>query len=147
MEYEKIKERIQGAVENNPENFAPYQDLFDLIRLEGKDDRRPTFNDMLWLRKQTATQCRNSKLDSAIIDFAELNKKTYLWMARDDFDSYCIYLEWNRKPDKRFYLPRRKILKRAVNAMQKLADDELDELFLSQPPRTGKSTSKQPRKS
>lgn len=70
----------------------------------------------------------------------ELVKDTYLWAAPKDFDSYLIYLEWNRKPEEKFYLPRRHVLKAEVDALQALADDELDELFLSQPARTGKTS-------
>ena len=70
----------------------------------------------------------------------ELVRETYLWAAPKDFDSYMIYLEWKRKPQERFYLPRRKQLLRAVHAIQDLIDGKLDELFLSQPPRTGKTT-------
>ena len=70
----------------------------------------------------------------------ELRKDIFTALALYDFDSYMIALEWNRKPDERFYLPRRKVLKVAVDAIQELEEDKLDELFLSQPPRTGKST-------
>lgn len=73
-----------------------------------------------------------------VSEFFELNKKTYLLLAPDDFDSYLIYLEWNRKPEERFYLPRRRIMRRVANALQQLVDDKLDELFLSMPPRVGK---------
>lgn len=65
---------------------------------------------------------------------------TFLIMAKDDFESYMIYLESNRPEEKRFYEPRMKVLRKAVNAMQRLADHEIDELFLSMPPRVGKST-------
>ena len=57
-----------------------------------------------------------------------------------DFDSYLLYVELNRPPHKRFYLPRRKVMLPVVIAMQELADDKLDELFLSMPPRVGKTT-------
>lgn len=70
----------------------------------------------------------------------ELAKEIYRWLAPRDFDSYLIYLEWNRKPAERFYMPRRKQLWQAVTALQALADDELDELFLSMPPRVGKTS-------
>ena len=61
-------------------------------------------------------------------------------MAQDDFDSYCVYLEWNREPQKKFYLPRRKVLYPLVQDLQDLADGKLDFLGVSMPPRTGKST-------
>ena len=67
-------------------------------------------------------------------------KKTYQLMAKDDFDSYIIFMEWNREPLKRFYLPRRKQLLVLVEALQALADDELDLLAISLPPGVGKTT-------
>lgn len=70
----------------------------------------------------------------------DLVRETYLWAAPNDFDSYLIYLEWNRKPEEKFYLPRRFRLLEAVKSLQMLADDELDELCLSMPPRVGKSS-------
>lgn len=61
-------------------------------------------------------------------------------MAPWDFDAYLQALEWKRPPESRFYLPRRKQLTPIVEGIQQLSDDQLDELFISQPPRTGKST-------
>lgn len=59
-----------------------------------------------------------------------------------DFRAYCIALEWNRPIDKQFFLPRRRILEKhgLIQAMQDMADDKLDFLFVSMPPRTAKST-------
>ncbi|MEG0898492.1 MAG: phage terminase large subunit [Oscillospiraceae bacterium] len=74
------------------------------------------------------------------VDFREIYKKTLLYMAKDDFDSYLQYLEWNRPAHEKFYMPRRKVMKQLVEALQDLTDDKLDELFLSCPPRTGKTS-------
>ena len=59
-----------------------------------------------------------------------------------DIRAYCIALEWNRPIDKQFFLPRKRILEKhgLVQAMQDMADDKLDFLFISMPPRTAKST-------
>ena len=54
-------------------------------------------------------------------------------------DSYKLYIERDRLRKDRFYEPRRNTLIRITNAVQRLEDDELDMLFLHQPPRTGKS--------
>ena len=56
------------------------------------------------------------------------------------FDSFMLYIENERPATSRFYQPRRKQLKPIVDSIQELLDDKLDELFISQPPRTGKST-------
>ena len=59
-----------------------------------------------------------------------------------DFRAYCIALEWNRPVEKQFFIPRKRILEKhgLIQAMQDMADDKLDFLFVSLPPRIGKST-------
>lgn len=59
-----------------------------------------------------------------------------------DFRAYCIALEWNRPVDKKYYIPRMRVLEKhgILQAFQDLQDDKLDLLVLNMPPRTGKST-------
>ena len=64
---------------------------------------------------------------------------TLLFEAPWNLDSYALFIERDRKPQERFYEPRRKTLKKVVDKLQMLEDDELDELFCHQPGRTGKS--------
>lgn len=57
-------------------------------------------------------------------------------------DSFFRYLESGEKdPYKRFYFPRRERLKQIINAYQDVYDGKLDFLSVSQPKRTGKTTS------
>ena len=70
----------------------------------------------------------------------EILKKTYLLTAQDFFDDFMIYIEWNRPLKEKYWLPRRAKLLPICKALQELEDGFLDELFLSQPPRTGKTT-------
>lgn len=88
----------------------------------------------------TARQFAQRLASGGDIEAYEVVKETYLWAAPKDFDSYLIYLEWNRKPEERFYLPRRKCILPFVRDLQDLVDDRLDELFLSCPPRIGKTS-------
>ena len=69
-----------------------------------------------------------------------LHKKVLLLAAPYHFESYLLYIEWNREPEKKFYPPRRKVLKQVVDALQDLADDRLDLLAISLPPGSGKTT-------
>ena len=64
----------------------------------------------------------------------------YILTAREKFDDFMIAIEWNREPQERFWLPRRKQLMKICQYLQALEDNKLDELFISQPPRTGKTT-------
>lgn len=80
------------------------------------------------------------KSNYEISDLVNLNNQILLVESKYLFDSYMLCLESNRPIHERFYLPRRKQLLPIVNDIQALVDDELDELFISMPPRTGKTT-------
>lgn len=81
--------------------------------------------------------CQNEKTLRTL--FA-LHKRVLLAAAPHDFDSYLLYVEWNRDPDKKFYPPRRKVLKQVVDALQELAEKKIELLTISLPPGTGKTT-------
>lgn len=66
--------------------------------------------------------------------------RSYVMSARDYFDDFMVAAEYYRPIRNQFWLPRRDKLLRIAEAMQDLEDGKLDELFVSQPPRTGKST-------
>nr|DAL86383.1 MAG TPA: Terminase [Caudoviricetes sp.] len=78
--------------------------------------------------------------ESEIRRLFTLHKKVLLAAAPHDFDSYLLYVEWNRDPDKKFYPPRRKVLKQVAEAMQDLAERKIRLLTISLPPGTGKTT-------
>lgn len=75
-----------------------------------------------------------------VLRLFKLHKRILRVLAPFDFESYLLYVEWEREPEKKFYIPRRKQLKPVVEAMQGLIDDKLDLLCISMPPGTGKST-------
>lgn len=135
MGYVSLGELILTEISQNPSNINAYEDLFCHIRnlYEEGNDEGYRLNKMLMREVQ-----RNLHRD--VIRLTEVYKHTLLIDSHLSFDSYLQYLEWNRKPSERFYLPRRKALREHIEALQMLEDGELDELFLSQPARTGKTT-------
>ena len=113
-------------------------DLTNLRNVKALFDMARNMDDLsLCLKARQYAQKLASKGDLEAYDVV---KETYLWAAPKDFDSYLVYLEWNRKPEERFYLPRRKCILPFVRDLQDLVDDKLDELFLSCPPRVGKTS-------
>lgn len=70
----------------------------------------------------------------------QLHKTVCLLGAPYSFHLYLLYVEWGREPDKKFYPPRKRVLRQIVDALQSLANDELDLLAISLPPGTGKTT-------
>lgn len=73
-------------------------------------------------------------------EFNELYWQAMLFEAPYRFESFLLYMEKNRRPDKRFYQPRAKTLKIVVDDLQDLEEGLLDFYGLSLPPRVGKST-------
>lgn len=136
MDNEKLISKIFSEIQKDPSNYRAYEDVFSLCRsLEGGDFK---------LAHDTNAELRvyisRGMQTSAYAKLFDLYKRSLLFAAPHNFDSYLLYLEINRKPEERFYQPRRRILKEVVDNLQKLVDDELDELFISMPPRVGKTT-------
>lgn len=125
-----LKEKITNKIAKYPGKIDGYRDLFSYAR--AKEDLSASGE-----LKELLIDC---VLKQRGVDFFELYKQVLLWEAPKLFDSYMLYIELNRKPSARFYQPRRKKLKFLVDALQELADGKLNELFLSMPPRVGKTT-------
>jgi predicted phage terminase large subunit-like protein len=140
MELLETAKSIRKYIADKPDDFQAYQDYFSLLRSIGGEDKPASYEHNRWLRAQCIDRISKTSDIKELKKFDELCKKTYLYSARDVFEDYMIYIEWNRLPKDKFYLPRRRIMSRVAQALQKLVDDELDELFLSMPPRVGKTT-------
>lgn len=137
-----IMKSIARVISGSPENYTAYEDLYSMACNAMKSDKKSAVSWLKWL----ADRCDAivpKLIESDIAHarrFVALHKKILLAVAQDDFDSFLLYVEWAREPDKKFYAPRRKVLKTVVDALQALADDVLDLLAISLPPGTGKST-------
>lgn len=70
----------------------------------------------------------------------DVYNRTLRFDAPIDFDCFMRCLEHNRPMQEQFWIPRRKKLMPVCKALQDMEDGKLDELFLSCPPRIGKST-------
>lgn len=81
------------------------------------------------------------KSNHARMQYYDIFRKSLLFSAKNDLDSYLQYMEIDREPEKRFYLPRRKVFYPLVQDMQDLlVNDNLDLLSISLPPGVGKTT-------
>lgn len=129
--------RISYEIHRNPDNYTAYDDLFTVCVEAEKKDFVLAHETSRKIKRKAAQFVSKGVMVS---DFFKLYKKCLLFDAPYRFDDYMLYLEINRQPSQRFYQPRRKVMLPLVKAIQRLADDELDELFLSMPPRVGKTT-------
>lgn len=132
----EIHELVGRAFKRDLSDASALNDAFDSLRLLEETDKEEAHRRNKEVRRLSAKYAK----ERTDVKMFELNKRALLFDAPYDLDAYLMYLEFNRKPQERFYLPRRRIMKRVADAMQRLVDGELDELFLSMPPRVGKTT-------
>lgn len=144
--------RIEHYIAMHPDDPLVYRDAVTLFSEEKRKYGRSEYEWMhdggkAWyeanvqLRRDISKAMRRVREDLRSVE--SLNETYYLSLLVDadvDFDAYCQYIERDRDPRKRFYLPRRKQLLPVVQAIQKMLDDKLDILGISLPPGVGKST-------
>lgn len=130
---EKYKKTIKYYLNSDLDQYDNLFNLFQICRNIKKEDKQQAISIALKVRSYAA------KNSSKNVRFYHLYNDTLLFLAPDHLDSYILYIEKDRPPEERFYLPRRKTLKQVVDAIQDLADNKLDELFIHMPPRVGKT--------
>ena len=139
---------VKREVAKHPYDISKYNDWWSCIaNLCKQTDRRSDNPDYDFAHKENrellmtaADMMQRSRALEQKGKFYDLYRKALRFDAVDRFDSFMLYLELDREAAKRFYQPRRKVLKRFVDALQALEDDKLDELHLSCPPRVGKTS-------
>ena len=127
---------VEKAFQRDLSDPSALNDAFDTLRLLEPEDFTLAHEKNKEVRRLSAKYA-SERTD---VKMFELNKRALLFDAPYDFDAFLRYIEWNRPNDKRFYMPRRKVLLPIVNAFQQVSDGELDLLTVSQPKRTGKTT-------
>lgn len=130
----KISEKIKKAILDHPYDIVPYRDLVSYIVSSESEERE----NVRWLLDETAKMMRLAPINQVELFYTEW-RRGLLIASRFDFDSFMQYVELDRDRDKKFYLPRRRYLKRIVDHYQMVADGELDLLTISMPKRSGKS--------
>lgn len=136
----QLLKQIYTEVGKNPSGTKAYEDLYYMSKEAMKTDEDLGVKYLKFLSEKIEKQIPKVKSDKDLRFLFSLHRRVLLTAAPFDFDSYLLYVEWNREPDKKFYPPRRKVLKQVVDALQELADDKLDLLAVSLPPGSGKTT-------
>lgn len=135
-----MKELLEAIWQQVDTDYQPYEDLFSICKETMKTDVKLGVSYLKKLSDKLEAVIPATEDADEIHKFFSLHKRVLLVAAPHDFESYLLYVEWGREPEKKFYPPRRMILKQVVDALQRLADGELDLLAISLPPGTGKTT-------
>ena len=137
---EQLLETILETIRISPGHYQALEDLYYTSLEAMKRDVKLGVRYLKILSELIEKRMPTLRDESEIRRLFALHKKVLLAAAPYDFDSYLLYVEWNRDPDKKFYPPRRKVLKQVAEAMQDLAERKIRLLTISLPPGTGKTT-------
>lgn len=127
--------RIINSIKKLPPSREMLNDLFDMARVVYEEDNSE-LKYALKITKYVKEMIFYLPAEEALND---LYWNVLLWEAPNLFESFLLYMEKNRPDDEKFYEPRINPLKKVVDAIQDLADDLLDELFINMPSRVGKT--------
>ena len=136
---EQVLSKIAEKMKKDP-SMGVFKDMYDFCREVIKTDVPLAVRYLSMLSDELDDAIPSGKFDDVIVDLYSLHKKVWLAAAPHHFESFLLYIESGREPEKKFYPPRRKVLKQVVDALQELEDDKLDLLAISLPPGSGKTT-------
>ena len=137
---EKLLEKIFLKIKKENFDRTYYEDLYYMCEEAMKTNVLLGIKYLKLLAAAIETTIPTLISEEHIRFLFSLHKKVLYTAAPFDFESYLLYVEWEREPKKKFYVPRRKVLQPIVQAMQDMIDDKIDLLTISMPPGTGKST-------
>lgn len=135
MNYEKLSGSIRAVIDRRPGDVGAYNDLFSLCREWETED----FSAAHRLNKELLALSADQVVRGGGAKFYEQWRRCLLFEAPHDFDSFMTYIELDRKPEKRFYAPRKHYLRPMVQGFQDVLDGKLRLLTISMPKRAGKS--------
>lgn len=135
MNYEKLSGSIRAVIDRRPRDNGAYSDLFSLCREWETED----FSAAHKVNKELLALSADQVVRGGGAKFYEQWRRCLLFEAPHDFDSFVTYIELDRKPEKRFYAPRKHYLRPMVQGFQDVLDGKLRLLTISMPKRAGKS--------
>ena len=136
---EVVLKKIAEKMKKDP-SMGVYKDMYDFCCETMKTDIPTGVKYLVMLSEECERAIWDSRFADKIVELYSFHKKVLLKAAPYHFESYLLYIESNREPEKKFYPPRRKVLRQVVDALQELEDDKLDLLTISLPPGSGKTT-------
>lgn len=140
MVSENIKQTandIQNRISTDGIRYQFLKDLLDVSINAFKEDEKWALKVTKYIKDCCVFGIQNG---IEVLELDRLYWETLKAEAPYWFESFLFYMEKNRRPEKRFYEPRKKTLHIVAEDLQDLEDGVLEFYGLSMPPRVGKST-------
>ena len=137
---EELLRKIFSKIQKDPDDLRAYRDLLNICRETLKTDIPLAVEYLEKLSDWIEEVIPRIKDIGKMREMFALHREVVFAGARESFHLCLLAVEWNRDPDKKFYPPRRMVLREVVRALQELEERKLDLLAVSMPPGSGKTT-------
>ena len=137
---EKLLLAIFQKIQKDPNDIRAYRDLLNICRETLKSDIPLAVKYLEKLSDWIEEIIPSIKDIGKMREMFALHREVVFTGARESFHLCLLAVEWNRDPDKKFYPPRKMVLREVVQALQELEERKLDLLAVSMPPGSGKTT-------
>lgn len=128
---------VNSIKKSDLNSYKALRDLLDMAKVIADEEGD---NDIAYALKLSDFVKRKVPTLPVSVGMNDLYWESLKFEAPHRFESFLLYMERKRRPEKRFYQPRRKTLHIVAEDLQDLEDGKLDFYGLSMPPRVGKST-------
>ena len=136
----ELLRKIFSKIQKDPEDMQAYRDLLNICRETMKTDIPLAVEYLENLSDWIEDIIPRIKDIGKMREMFSFHRKVVFAGARESFHLCLLAVEWNRDPDKKFYPPRKMVLREVVKALQELEERKLDLLAVSMPPGSGKTT-------
>ena len=137
---EILLSKIFSKIQKDPDDIQAYRDLLNICRETMKTDIPLAVKYMEKLSDWIEEIIPSIKDIGKMREMFAFHREVVFAGARESFHLCLLAVEWNRDPDKKFYPPRKMVLREVVQALQELEERKLDLLAVSMPPGSGKTT-------
>ena len=131
---------IFQKIKKNPDDIRAYRDLLNICRETMKTDIPLAVEYLENLSDWIEEIIPGIEDIGKMREMFSLHREVVFAGAKESFHLCLLAVEWNRDPDKKFYPPRKMVLRQVVKALQELEERKLDLLAVSMPPGSGKTT-------
>ena len=137
---ELLLAKIFQKIQKDPEDMRAYRDLLNICRETMKTDIPLAVKYLEQLSDWIEEIIPSIDDIGKMREMFSFHREVVFAGARESFHLCLLAVEWNRDPDKKFYPPRKMVLRQVVQALQELEERKLDLLAVSMPPGSGKTT-------
>ena len=137
---EVLLSKIFQKIEKDPGDMRAYRDLLNICRETMKTDIPLAVRYLEKLSDWIEEIIPSIEDIGKMREMFAFHREVVFAGARESFHLCLLAVEWNRDPDKKFYPPRKMVLREVVQALQELEEGKLDLLAVSMPPGSGKTT-------